>query len=78
MSDDEDFTGFGSCGCCRYWEKGRSVGDCRRRAPSPNVPRWPGVKATDWCGEWAQMVSRPPVLLHKVRKRPRTAPRLSG
>jgi hypothetical protein len=59
------------CANCLYWvaeREGEEWGDCRRRAPLPNmadlippngtpspsyVAIWPETEESDWCGEWA-------------------------
>jgi hypothetical protein len=49
------------CDTCRFfvWATNEH-GECRRHAPRPFVASdnggmvvgWPGVLASDWCGEW--------------------------
>jgi hypothetical protein len=51
------------CAVCGFWEPledNRFQGQCRRRAPKPQVTEsvhvlavWPVTNARDWCGEFA-------------------------
>lgn len=54
-----------TCEACAFWQKGVSIGECRRRAPAwhpragartdeepgPWKGYWPNVDPGDWCGE---------------------------
>lgn len=59
------------CDLCRFWkaDKEATSGACRKHAPSPRFTTkqerdeavlavlWPGMLATDWCGEFQKALT---------------------